>query len=158
MGSDEQTTRRQFCQACAAGVAALGGALALQGCGGGGSPTSGDGISAASLPRVSGTLSGATMQVTIDASSPLASPGTLALVTGGGTSLLVARTGADSFTALTAQCTHAACLITAYSGQNYVCPCHGSQYDTSGRVLSGPAPRALRQYTTQFSGGVLTIS
>ena len=25
----------------------------------------------------------------------------------------------------------------------YVCPCHGSQYDTAGRVRSGPAPSNL---------------
>ncbi len=60
--------------------------------------------------------------------------------------------------ALASVCTHQACEITGYAGQTFVCPCHGSQFDASGRVLSGPAPTALRQYTTQFANGVLTIS
>jgi Rieske Fe-S protein len=160
MDSDQQT-RRDFCRVCTtAGLAALGGAAAaLQACGGGGSPTSaGGGVSAASLPRVSGNVAGGAIQVTIDSASPLAATGALALVTSAAGNVLVARTAADTFVALTATCTHQACQITGYSGQTYVCPCHGSQFDASGRVLSGPAPRSLTQYRTQFAGGVLTIS
>lgn len=152
------TTRRQFCETCtAAGVAALGTALAtLSGCGGGG-PTSASGVSAPALPRVSGSVSGSAVLVTIDAASPLASAGSAALVTSGLGNLLVARTGADAFVALTATCTHESCTITGFD-QNYVCPCHGSRFDTSGRVLSGPATRSLRQYQAQFADGVLTIT
>jgi len=152
-------TRRQFCEACtAAGVAALGGALAtLSGCGGGGGPTSANGISAPALPRISGSVAGSAVQVTIDAASPLASAGSAALVTSGLGNLLVARTGADTFVALTAMCTHMACTITGFD-QSYVCPCHGSRFDTSGRVLNGPATRSLQQYQSQFANGVLTIT
>ena len=39
----------------------------------------------------------------------------------------------------------------------YVCPCHGSQYSTSGAVLNGPATQPLRQFATQFTNNVLTI-
>jgi cytochrome b6-f complex iron-sulfur subunit len=158
MDSDHRT-RRQFCQTCsAAGVAALGGVLTtLQGCGGGG-PTSPGGVSGQALPRISGGVSGASIQVTIDAASPLAATGSAALVTSAAGNVLVAHTGADSFVALTATCTHQTCTISAFSGQAYVCPCHGSQFDMNGRVLNGPAARALRQYQTQFAGGVLTIT
>ena len=55
-------------------------------------------------------------------------------------------------------CTHQGCAITGYAGQAFVCPCHGAQFDASGRVLSGPAPSALRQYQAQLAGNVLTIS
>jgi cytochrome b6-f complex iron-sulfur subunit len=157
----DQQTRRQFCtRTCsAAAVAALGGALGavLQSCGGG-SPTSPGGISAAALPTISGTVSGASIVVTIDGSSPLAAAGSLAFVQSSAGSVLVARTSQDAFSALSTACTHAACAITGYSGQTFVCPCHGSQFDTSGRVVMGPAQIALRQYTTQFAGGVLTIT
>jgi len=40
----------------------------------------------------------------------------------------------------------------------FVCPCHGSEFNTSGARVSGPAPRALRQFTTSFASNVLTIA
>ena len=153
----ELRTRRQFCEACSgAGMALIGGAV-LQACGGG-SPTSGGGSNAPALPRLSAGVSGGAIQLTIDASSPLAAPGSAAFVSSAAGNLLVARTAADTFTALTATCTHEGCTITGFSGQSYVCPCHGSQFSTSGGVLNGPASRSLRQYQTQFAGGVLTIT
>ena len=155
----EERTRRQFCrQTCtAAGLAALGGAL-LQACGGGSPTSSGGGTNAPALPRIAGTVAGGAIQVTIDAASPLAATGSAALVTSAAANVLVARTAADAFTALTATCTHEGCAITGFSGQSYVCPCHGSQFDTAGRVLNGPATRSLRSYQTQFASGVLTIT
>ena len=157
----DQQTRRQFCArtCCAAGVALLGAAFGavLQSCGGG-SPTSPGGGDAASLPTINGTVAGASILVTIDAGSPLAAAVSVALVRSGAGNVLVARTSHDAFSALSATCTHQGCAITGHSGQTFVCPCHGAQFDSSGRVLSGPAPTALRQYATQFANGVLTIS
>ena len=75
----ELRTRRQFCEACSgAGMALIGGAV-LQACGGG-SPTSGGGSNAPALPRLSAGVSGGAIQLTIDASSPLATPGSAAFV------------------------------------------------------------------------------
>jgi cytochrome b6-f complex iron-sulfur subunit len=51
--------------------------------------------------------------------------------------------------ALKAECTHLGCLVAAdleaaASGVGgFACPCHGSRYSADGRVLRGPAPRAL---------------
>jgi cytochrome b6-f complex iron-sulfur subunit len=160
MDSDQQT-RRQFCRhtCTAAGMAALGGAAAmLQACGGGSPTASGGGSNAPALPRINGTVSGGAIQVTIDAASPLAAAGSMALVATTAGNVLVARGAADAFTAVTASCTHMNCVITGFSGQSYVCPCHGSQFDTTGRVVNGPATRALQQYRTQFAAGVLTIT
>lgn len=153
--------RREFCgQACrAASLAAVGGALTAlaQGCGGsGGNPSSPS--SAVSLPVVTGTVSGATVTLAIDASSPLAAVGSAALVQTSNGRLLVAHTGQGTFTALSATCTHEGCTITGYGSQTFVCPCHGAQYDTSGHVTRGPATRPLPQYATSFVDNVLTIS
>ena len=154
MKADPQT-RRQFCaRTCsAAALAALGAAFAgaLQGCGGG-SPTSpGGGVSAASL--ADGRRNRERRHRSRSRSTARRSPraGALALVRSSIGSVLVARTGAEAFTALSSVCTHQACSITGYSGQIFVCPCHGSQFDASGKVLAGPAPTSLRQYTTQFA-------
>tara|TARA_R110002110_G_scaffold18212_10_gene76758 strand:- start:33 stop:572 length:540 start_codon:yes stop_codon:yes gene_type:complete len=42
-------------------------------------------------------------------------------------------------------CTHLGCVPLSYRGKydGYFCPCHGSLYDTSGRVRKGPAPLNL---------------
>lgn len=39
-------------------------------------------------------------------------------------------------------CTHLGCVPTRKKA-GWSCPCHGSVYDNSGRILSGPAPRNL---------------
>ncbi|MBB4199151.1 ubiquinol-cytochrome c reductase iron-sulfur subunit [Rhodoblastus sphagnicola] len=42
-------------------------------------------------------------------------------------------------------CTHLGCIPLGKQGQydGWFCPCHGSVYDTSGRIRQGPAPRNL---------------
>ncbi len=39
-------------------------------------------------------------------------------------------------------CTHLGCVPTRKTW-GWFCPCHGSRYDNSGRVLKGPAPKNL---------------
>jgi cytochrome b6-f complex iron-sulfur subunit len=147
-------TRRTFCVQAGetAALAAL--AAALHGCG---SPTS-PSTSAPALPTMSGSLANGQVSVTVDPSSPLGSVGGAALVQASNQFFLVARTSANGFTALTAICTHEGCTITGFQSPMYVCPCHGSQYSASGAVLSGPANQSLRQFTTQFSNNVLSIT
>jgi ubiquinol-cytochrome c reductase iron-sulfur subunit len=42
-------------------------------------------------------------------------------------------------------CTHLGCIPTGKEGEygGWFCPCHGSDYDTSGRIRQGPAPANL---------------
>ncbi|MDM8335254.1 ubiquinol-cytochrome c reductase iron-sulfur subunit [Wolbachia pipientis] len=43
-------------------------------------------------------------------------------------------------------CTHLGCVPvdhTTKDGNGWFCPCHGSYYDTSGRVIGGPAPKNM---------------
>lgn len=49
-------------------------------------------------------------------------------------------------------CTHLGCVPLAYKGEydGYFCPCHGSVYDTSGRIRKGPAPINLEVPPYQF--------
>ena len=39
-------------------------------------------------------------------------------------------------------CTHMGCVPNK-EGPGWICHCHGSQYDESGRVIHGPAPKNL---------------
>lgn len=60
------------------------------------------------------------------------------------------------FAALSPICTHLGCTVEI-QGTRIVCPCHGSTYDREGRVLQGPAERALTRYATTIDDGVLVI-
>ena len=52
-------------------------------------------------------------------------------------------------------CTHLGCVPLANSGEynGWFCPCHGSHYDTSGRIRKGPAPLNLEIPPYKFIEG-----
>ncbi|MFC2080027.1 ubiquinol-cytochrome c reductase iron-sulfur subunit [Bacteroidota bacterium] len=54
----------------------------------------------------------------------------------------------ESMKAVSAVCTHLGCAIQRTT-EGFECPCHGSCYNDEGRVLSGPAPRALAWYSME---------
>ena len=64
------------------------------------------------------------------------------------------KPGKEDWLILIGVCTHLGCVpnfgLGAYGG--WLCPCHGSVYDTAGRIRAGPAPLnlALPDYT--FTG------
>jgi len=53
--------------------------------------------------------------------------------------------GHDQWLVLIGICTHLGCIPIAHQGEydGFFCPCHGSQYDTAGRIRKGPAPKNL---------------
>ncbi len=51
----------------------------------------------------------------------------------------------DQFVAYSLICSHLGCTVELDEEGNFVCPCHGSRYASDGRVLQGPAQKALRQ-------------
>jgi ubiquinol-cytochrome c reductase iron-sulfur subunit len=55
------------------------------------------------------------------------------------------KSGHDQWLVVVGICTHLGCIPIAHEGQydGFFCPCHGSVYDTSGRIRSGPAPANL---------------
>ena len=56
----------------------------------------------------------------------------------------LARLKDGGFLALSRTCTHLGCTVPWVSKENkFICPCHSSEFDISGEVLSPPAPRAL---------------
>ena len=149
-------SRRQFCAgACQAASCATLATLASA-CSGDGSPTSPSGT-ASMLPVLAGQLTGSTVRVSA-AGSPLASVDGAVLVESIAGVFLIARTSANTFTAIDAVCTHEGCTINGADGATYVCPCHGSRYNRNGQVQAGPARASLRQYTTSFANDVVTIA
>ncbi len=51
-------------------------------------------------------------------------------------------------------CTHLGCVPLGEQGEydGWFCPCHGSHYDTSGRIRKGPAPSNLEIPPYEFIG------
>ena len=55
------------------------------------------------------------------------------------------KAGHQQYLVLLGNCTHLGCIPTFGAGDfgGWFCPCHGSHYDTSGRIRKGPAPKNL---------------
>ena len=55
------------------------------------------------------------------------------------------KEGHEAILVMVGLCTHLGCVPVGESGEfgGWYCPCHGSQYDTSGRIRKGPAPKNL---------------
>jgi ubiquinol-cytochrome c reductase iron-sulfur subunit len=53
--------------------------------------------------------------------------------------------GHEQWLIMIANCTHLGCVPVGDSGDfdGWFCPCHGSHYDTAGRIRQGPAPKNL---------------
>lgn len=45
--------------------------------------------------------------------------------------------------AISLVCTHLGCIVGQGDNNGFLCPCHGSKFDDQGKVIAGPAPRAL---------------
>ncbi|MFN8571987.1 MAG: Rieske (2Fe-2S) protein [Gemmatimonadaceae bacterium] len=137
------SNRREFIREAALVVAVL------SGCGGDSTgPTAIDGV----------TISGSQVTVDLTKVTALSSVGTALFIPGA--RVVVLRTASATFKAFTTTCTHAGCSVDSFAGGRINCPCHGSQYDTNGQVVAGPAPRALTEYATTFDAGsnVVTIN
>ncbi|MET7763772.1 Rieske (2Fe-2S) protein [Streptomyces sp. NPDC005336] len=70
--------------------------------------------------------------------------------------LVVAQPAKGEFTAFSAVCTHAGCVVDTVEEGKISCPCHGSQFDAqTGKVLQGPAGKPLPSVSVKSVGGKL---
>jgi ubiquinol-cytochrome c reductase iron-sulfur subunit len=62
------------------------------------------------------------------------------------------KQGKDQWLVLIGVCTHLGCVPLGHQGDydGWFCPCHGSHYDTSGRIRRGPAPLNLELPQYEF--------
>lgn len=56
-----------------------------------------------------------------------------------------AATGKENWLVMVQICTHLGCVPLGQQGEydGWFCPCHGSEYDSAGRVRRGPAPQNM---------------
>lgn len=143
-GRLSRPTRREFL--CESARAATGGAIA------GGAAASAAAAMISACSRAAERAKPRLFETTIDVASLLADGQTLVTPTPGfdGTPILVVRSSARRFVALSMQCTHEGCPVNPPVGGIISCPCHGSQYDLDGKVRRGPAQFSLTRYITDF--------
>ena len=61
-------------------------------------------------------------------------------------------------TVFSPMCTHLGCgYHWDGAGQQFKCPCHGSVFNISGRVVAGPAPRPLDALPAKIENGRLLV-
>ena len=63
------------------------------------------------------------------------------------------KDGKDQWLVMVGVCTHLGCVPLGNQTGDYggwFCPCHGSHYDTSGRIRKGPAPTNLEVPDYEF--------
>lgn len=73
---------------------------------------------------------------------------------------ILIRHANDTWTALSAVCTHLGCTVN-YQPENHVifCPCHSGVYNAeTGANISGPPPKPLKQYKVIISDGKVIVS
>jgi ubiquinol-cytochrome c reductase iron-sulfur subunit len=62
------------------------------------------------------------------------------------------KAGHEQWLVVIGICTHLGCIPLPHEGNydGWFCPCHGSQYDSAGRIRQGPAPKNLVLPPYQF--------
>ncbi len=62
------------------------------------------------------------------------------------------KPGHENWLVMVGVCTHLGCVPLGEAGEfgGWFCPCHGSHYDTAGRIRKGPAPLNLPVPNYQF--------
>tara|TARA_B110000211_G_C13951247_1_gene496297 strand:+ start:153 stop:578 length:426 start_codon:yes stop_codon:yes gene_type:complete len=71
--------------------------------------------------------------------------------------IFIKKISEEKYEAFLMLCTHKVCELKA-TNTNLICPCHGSEFSKSGKVLEGPAPTDLKEYKTELITDYLIIT
>ncbi|MFB3826051.1 MAG: ubiquinol-cytochrome c reductase iron-sulfur subunit [Bryobacteraceae bacterium] len=86
-------------------------------------------------------------------------PGSGRIVKFGSRPALVIRVAENEWRAFSAICTHLNCTVQYQeAGRQIWCACHNGFYDLNGKVVSGPPPAPLEEYTVRLRGDEVVIA
>lgn len=130
------------------GLAGAGSAVALTACAAEDPAASGGGAGS-SAPEEAGSVdAGAVDDLPV---------GSAVKVDRDGVQAVVGRPDEDTVAAFSPVCPHQGCMV-APRGEQYVCPCHSSQFDLrTGAVLAGPAETGLEPYPARVVDGRILL-
>lgn len=147
MANSPGMNRKEFLQLFGVGATALVATACLGGCG-----------SKASDPVPGVANADFVVDLTAASSAPL-NNAAVGYIYSPTRDIIVAKTTAGTYVALQAPCPHQGTSVYFDQGQShFVCPNHYAMFDLSGTVLSGPSPRALKQFTVVQTGTSLRIT
>lgn len=96
---------------------------------------------------------------TIDLTTDLLTVGSSKVQSGVIVVRLSAANDAASFTAVQVACTHEGTPLNYNAAQTkFICPLHGSEFNTGGAVLLGPAGSNLKKFTVTVNNNTLTVT
>ncbi len=73
--------------------------------------------------------------------------------------VILIRSSDEEWRAFSATCTHLNCTVQYREASHQIwCACHNGLYDLSGRVVSGPPPKPLEEYTVHIRGEEVVVS
>ena len=86
-------------------------------------------------------------------------PNTGKIIKFGTQPVLLIRLAQSEWKAFSAVCTHLGCIVQ-YDGARRIiwCACHNGQYDLNGKVIAGPPPAPLAEYTVHLRGDQIVVS
>jgi len=105
------------------------------------------------------TISGNTITIDLTKSggAPLASSGGWLANEKGG--FIAVNVDGSTIRAFTNVCTHSKCTNAwTFSNSLFICTCHDSRFNTSGKVVSGPANDDLKEFSVSRNGNLVTIT
>jgi len=148
MSCKDCVNRRDFLIRSAGAAAAAASAAALVGCGNG---LFGPPVDAPALPPAPVTVKLSDYPALATVGQAVEFPDALRAV-------VRTSISPQAFLGLRLLCTHQGCTTTLENNE-FVCPCHGSRFDSLGNVLQGPAadPMIHRQVTDN-GDGTITIA
>ncbi len=71
--------------------------------------------------------------------------------------LFVIRSSDSEVLALDRTCTHTGCKVGTFEDGVATCPCHGSEFDSEGNVVQGPAASPLASFTGSVAENLVSI-
>lgn len=158
-------SRRDFVSTGA--IAALAGALAAA-CGGGSDGGATGPIGNGNTSATGVTYAGGVLTLPLANLAKLAAAGGYLITNGDGNdvqsttgvrpNVIVINTGNDTYRAFTSICTHEQCTLGEFAASRIRCFCHGSEYDAAGKVVVGPATRALTEYPVVYNAATRTLT